>query len=218
MTDRPIIFSAPMIRSLLEGRKSQTRRVLKPQPEGFETAPGVECDAGVFGGRIRLGRVITTQRAPYAPGDRLWVKETWRTNAMWDACSPSRLGQISRESGRVSVLFEAGGSLPNSVSAEDAGRTRSPIHMPRWASRLTLLVTDVRVQRLKDISEGDAIAEGAPRLWMDDMDKFHEGGPLSSHRCGFLGVWTHIYGPDAWDANPWVVAVSFETRRGNIDA
>jgi hypothetical protein len=194
-----------MVRALLDGRKTQTRRVLKNQPETEAMAHPVYQEH------------FSALHVPYAPGDRLWVREAWRTNAMWDRFAPSALTEVSRQSGRVSVLFEAGGALPGSVEASDAGRYRHARFMPRWASRLTLAVTDVRVERLQEISEADAIAEGAPRLWMDDEDKFHEGGPLASHRCGFMGLWDHINGPGAWEANPWILAVTFVVRKGNID-
>ena len=221
MADRPILFSAPMVLALLEGRKTQTRRVLKlsgrlpdfcggrgdindPTCWGWE-----DCDHGEW---VTLEKEPVQRmgwrdwRGAYASGDRLWVKEAWRTNAMWDHLAPSKLTEVSRQSGRVSVMYEVGGALPNSCDRADAGRYRHALFMPRWASRLTLTVTDVRVERLQDISEADAVAEGVETGLGAD-------GPVAEYET----LWSHIHGPDAWDENPWVCALTFEVRRGNID-
>lgn len=215
MTDRPILFSGPMIRALLDGRKTQTRRAIKPQPELFPVDDaGTHCDVGLEQfeddplPRIRLGRCITLQTVPYAPGDRLWVRETWAVGNIYDGMTA---GQIN----------------PNAIplycgiryAATDARlgiKDRPSIHMPRWASRLTLIVTDVRVQRLQEISEADAEAEGAERLAMDEDGKFyqHDAG---THRIGFAGLWEHLHGAGSWDANPWVVALTFTAHHRNID-
>jgi len=95
---------------------------------------------------------------------------------------------------------------------EGWGKTRVSIHMPRWASRLTLKITDVRVERLQDISEADAKAEGAPQLWTTGDGDFYED-TRGNHLTGYAGVWEHINGPGSWAANPWVWAVSFEVER-----
>ena len=201
MTDKPIIFSAPMVRALIEGRKTQTRRVLKPQPvpclSWSPPPPGTYPSAKGW------------SRIPYAPGDRLWVKEavTWVSAWGWRYRADNDDLSEKREQGEV-------------------GRWRSPIHMPRWASRLTLTVTDVRVQRLRDISEADAVAEGVERL-------VGSKGPnhFSRQICGkwsgsfnaptaqevYANLWNSIHGPDAWERNPWVAAYTFTVQRGNID-
>jgi hypothetical protein len=184
MTDRPIIFSAPMIRALLEGRKTQTRRFLKPQPipalcwdvpEGKYPSPG------------------GWSRIPYTPGDRLWVREGWANDE------------------GVGVQYRAGPHI-----ADDAVgvRWRSPIHMPRKASRLTLTVKWVQIQRLQDISETDAIAEGVDAVTIDGVPR--QAAML--RRADFAAIWNIIYGPATWDANPWVCAVTFDVHRGNIDS
>lgn len=199
MTDRPIIFSGPMVRALLEGRKSMTRRVLKEQRH---VAHPIFC-----GGRWQWhgtsGAVLGDVVMPYAPGDRLWVRETFTCEGQSD-----------------------GECLYRSTVADDTGyyleeiaeiRWRSPIHMPRWASRLTLLVTEVRVQRLQEISEEEAKAEGSPvcgPLGSNGAFPFSE----MSHRHGFHAIWNGIHGADAWDANPWVAAVTFTVHRCDIDA
>ena len=190
MTDRPIIFSAPMIMALLAGRKSQTRRVLKPQPE---TVPN--GFAGV--------------RQPYAPGDRLWVREAWRFDAEWDDFPPRYFD------GADAVHYEAGGAQDKSLWGDPfrPGRLRSPIHMPRWASRLTLVVTNVRVQRLQEITSADAISEGCSPYANSATIDCDTPNP----RDDFKRLWSSIHGPDAWDRNPWVAAISFKAHRCNID-
>ena len=212
MADRPIIFSAPMVRALLDGRKTQTRRVLGNSGPGrgrsniFSAQIGWSdsyvLDPGNAGWRER--------DTPYAPGDRLWVRECWRTASAYDDLSPSQMG------GEEPIRYEAdqtwqtwGWGRPHST-----GRHRAARHMPRWASRLTLIVTEVRVQRLQEISEDDARAEGVGST----LTRFPDGGsighPASWH---FEQLWGQIHGPDAWDANPWVAAISFTVHRCNID-
>jgi len=110
------------------------------------------------------------------------------------------------------VVLRADGEMPNHP---EHGRAlwRPSIYMPRWASRLTLLVTDVRVQRLQDISEADAIAEGIiPTANSQTIDCATE-----RPSDGFRALWNSIHGPEAWDANPWVAAISFDVVRANID-
>ena len=195
MTDKPIIFSAPMVRALLAGTKTQTRRLLKPPYGTLEWLGNAQW------------RPICTK---IFPGDRLWVRECWRTASAYDDLSPSQMG------GEEPIRYEAdqawqtwGWGRPHST-----GRHRAARHMPRWASRLTLVVTDVRVQRLQEISEADAKAEGVGGVCWEDWRDY--GGP-SSYRLPFRSLWNNIHGPDAWDANPWVAAISFTVHRCNID-
>ena len=202
MTDRPTIFSAPMVRALLDGRKTQTRRVLKPQPVWDNGAIGIEDDAGRwaycsntergFGEGLPRSRF----KLPYAIGDRLWVREAHAFDS-------------------VMVRYYA------TDDVHELRKKRSPIHMPRWASRLTLTVTDVRVQRLQEISEADAQAEGFPISW--DGKPYDPPSPQEDiwqgyGRASMSLYWTSLHGPDAWAANPWVAAISFTVARRTIDA
>jgi hypothetical protein len=231
MTDRPILFSGPMVRAILDGKKTQTRRVLKPQIETFDVAPGQPCavdiawDVDDGKGRIWKGSyqagatkvgwkkgtgVLTTQTVPYAPGDRLWVRETWVASGtgVWNIAGARR-----HDAPDQVIKYAADGGDPPWWPS---------IHMPREFSRITLTVTEVRVQRLQDISEDDAIAEGAMKLVMEgDGEAFYLDHERGTHRCGFAGLWDHINGKREganWDANPWVVAVSFAAEKRNIDA
>ncbi len=188
MTDRPIIFSAPMVRALLEGRKTQTRRMLNPQPGGIKSARILGSGWALAPESNRCSVDWTPPR--YAPGDRLYVRE---------ACHVD---------GR-DVNYRA--DAP--VGSEPPGPWRPSIHMPRWASRLTLTVTDVRVQRLQDISAYDVQAEGACELACVPPNDEDE----AEAQAIFRDLWNSLHGPAAWDANPWVVALTFTVQHGNID-
>ena len=212
MTDKPILFSAPMVRALLDGRKTQTRRVLKPRgkrPSLFE--PGQWSDSYVLdpGNAEWVARDL-----PCRLGDWLWVREAWRTERTLDHIKPSLLPQ--NLPGRPLRIWHE----LDRDNCDQHGRYRHGRYMPRWASRLTLLVTNVRVQRLHDISEADARAEGLQRR-MDWLPQYRGSDDLpwcsEFPRDAFRYLWDSINGPDAWDANPWVAAISFEVRRGNID-
>lgn len=199
MADKPIIFSAPMVRALLQGRKSQTRRVLNPQPLGIARAERIAPRSW----RIFpwFDRCSVEFKAPsYAPGDRLYVREAF--------CP--RLG------------YPAPIAKPHYRADDDRpewrGLWKPSFHMPRWASRLTLNVTEVRVQRLQEISEADAVAEGCEH----DSDGWRDYQFPATQCCGtsrdsYRTLWNSLHGPDAWDANPWVVALTFTVQRGNID-
>lgn len=222
MPDRPIIFSAPMVRALLDGRKTQTRRVLKPQPPRDEET-GRAFNGTFFGPEWFTSTAIDRHgdevpgpevfgiygddwgmRIPYAPGDRLWVREAFWT---CEDCGYLNHAVGANNSGT------AGRHCCASCDALLPKAKRSPIHMPRWASRLTLTVTDVRVQRVQEISAADAIAEGiapAANSMTIDCDTLNP-------RDNFASLWNSIHGPGAWDANPWVAAITFTVRKGNID-
>ena len=214
MTDRPIIFSAPMVRALLDGRKTQTRRVLGNSGPGRGRSNIFSAQIGWSDSYVLdPGNANWRERdTPDAPGDRLWVRECWRTASAYDDLSPSQMG------GEEPIRYEAdqtwqtwGWGRPHST-----GRHRAARHMPRWASRLTLLVTDVRVQRLQEISEDDARAEG---VLPDGFEGYrgHEGTiGYPTAIWAFRHIWNSIHGPDAWDANPWVAAISFTAHRCNI--
>lgn len=239
MADRPILFSAPMVRALLEGHKTQTRRIIKPQPDSSVTSVGVLSCSGVWSWLSGDPRDIDTWafegefHVGYRPGDRLWVKETWHAESWYDRHSPKRRAELVEQLGAPHVWYPAGYLLETpyqrrvtQVCALDLdaqwskGQKRVSIHMPRWASRITLTVTDVRVERLQDISKGDAISEGiewlGEALWRNYAYPSNLRG-TSSAVVSYKTLWDSINGSGAWDSNPWVVAVSFDVRRGNID-
>lgn len=224
MADRPIIFSAPMVRALLAGRKTQTRRVLKTQPD----TTGDPSGSGEWGAVNRYGywRPAAEVR-PYQVGDQLWAREALD------------LGDITRPIGHATYAADgADVDLRHSGAAVWAGEYKRrfvpSIHMPRWASRLTLTVTDVRVQRLQDISNEDAIAEGIEPhghafsgygkhadVWMAPYDSFASlwnsiHGPKPRKRAGGT-LPPRKVGVETWDQNPWVCALTFEVHHCNID-
>lgn len=231
MADRPIHFSAPMVRALLDGRKTQTRMVLTPRPgaqarwlsaELLHSSPScylatVDGQLGAqmqhpLAGSMRNGIAndamspLTWIRLPYAPGDRLWVREAWRTTPAYDDLSPAEMG------GEEPVKYEADGSeqMWGWPDRFIPGRFRHASFMPRWASRLTLTVTDVRVQRLQEITLGDICAEGLAQ-------SIYDFRPVQRGFDAFAALWNSLHGPGAWDANPWVCALTFSVHRCNID-
>lgn len=212
MTDRPILFSAPMVRALLDGRKTQTRRILKPQPE---LLPGgtwhvFNANSGTIGVETADLPTIAQDYVRYEKGDRLWVRETWSGAHEYRETPPSQRESYATPDGpvlREDIWFWADGN----PTGGDYEKPRPGIHMPRWASRLTLLVTDVRVERLQDCYVEDACAEGA--LLPPFTDQFANVHALSMYQA----IWDGINGEGSWETNSWVVAITFEVIKQNID-
>lgn len=197
--ERPILFSGPMVRAILEGRKTQTRRVIKPQPVGKTDAQWIDYLA----------------KKPYRTGDRLWVRETfalesdyefpdekliptdrpvkkesapdegeWHTWAHYKATDP--IPELCCDSDRCAQCGDDGNGF--------GPHWRPSIHMPRWASRITLEITNVRVERIRDITDRDIRAEG------------YDGDFCNSR---FSDSWNEIY-PGSWDRNDWVWVIEFK--------
>ena len=217
MKERPIPFSGPMVPSILAGTNTQTRRVLKSQPytlrtEGF----GYPTKAGGF---VSIESEHCLKECPYGkPGDRLWLREShWRfTGCAYQGRPWESFRESPDEYAYSAVCYD---DSPILQSAQDAAAVvRVPsIHMPRWASRITLEITEVRVQRLQEISEKDAVAEGIYRNpvgrgggWRYAEDEPTYGFAVSAYRH----LWESINGPGSWDANPWVWAISFRRLCG----
>lgn len=223
MKERPLLFSAPMVRAVLDGSKTQTRRVTKT-----EITMGRDSILAPHRGRKHAAAYLLPEHAadavgccPYGqPGDRLWVREA-------HSIYPTH-GQHRADGER----WGPWGGLPTTVSEDgkqiayyregfdrcDPGRWRPSIHMPRWASRITLEITGVRVERLQDISEADAVAEGVERTVTGDgwrrycADPELEAAgltPCATAAASYRSLWEQINGPGSWDANPWVWAIEF---------
>jgi hypothetical protein len=176
MKERPILFSGPMVRAILDGKKTQTRRVVKPQPVWVAepNAPFKTTDADPNG-------MINCQYG-YS-GDRLWVRETFMPMPHLNA----------------KAFYRASDQLVG-------GKWKPSIHMPRKLSRIMLEITGIRVERLQDISESDAIAEGV------NVHPDHYGRPRNSIYSpvqAYRDLWESINGPLSWDANPWVWVIEF---------
>lgn len=224
MTDRPIIFSAAMIRALLDGRKTQTRRVLKRQPPEGLAAGFLRAVDWAFA-RLTHGSVVLRDRFPYEVGDRLWVREACWIWGRWYKSGKTKTGRQKwrfQADSPGTVMFDQDNPQIAKKSTPRETRMywrRNSIHMPRWASRLTLIVESVKVERLTDISREDAIAEGCESpLVGTEAPPPGPGVYLADERTSFAVLWNSINGPTAWTANPWVVAVTFRTVRANIDA
>lgn len=252
MTERPILFSALMVRAIRDGSKTATRRIMKPQPSdtfspevGFYNPTLTDKRTGeAYPGPERFGAFDESEDypCPYGvpvsrfwvnkPGDRLWVKETWHTDYPWNGTKPTDLPE------NVAIHYAA-------TSENFTGRVLRPsLFMRRWMSRLTLEITDIRVERLHEITEEQAIAEGvkptvSPDLvtlvfsggdtlqispkyvhgvpkpgdtWEDRLVAHVEpsqGSIISTARDNFRALWCGINGPESWEQNPWVWAVSF---------
>lgn len=232
MADRPILFSAPMVRALLNGRKTQTRRFVKPQPFASGYYDGeVEMTvipanvwptcfrftASAVGGGAVLEEIFEPR---INEGDRLWVREAWRCNG-WATDLATIFYRASECDGYSAMCeqYPVAEKKPMRVTST----WRPGIHLPRWASRLTLTVTDVRVERLHDISEADAVAEGcfkgkaSGRVFANEVAMHLGGDEWSSARDWYADLWDDINGAGAWDANPWVAAYTFTVEQKNID-
>ena len=188
MKERPIIFSAPMVRAALAGTKSQTRRAVKPQPSADLLADFAEIRAARGHTRSTDAQSVADSfPCPYGqPGDRLWVRESWAAPHAYDHLCPRWIPHDART---------------HYAATEDHGGLmwRSPIFMPRWASRITIEITGIRVERLQDISHADAMAEG---MALDDAI------------YDYSRLWESLNGSGSWDANPWVWIVAFKRVEG----
>ncbi|MBO15572.1 MULTISPECIES: hypothetical protein [unclassified Herbaspirillum] len=206
--ERPILFSAPMVRAILAGQKTQTRRVVKPQPDRERNLVWARGASGQWGpftmyynqhDRTGWGPLEIPMHCPYGqPGDRLWVKET---HLAWWKIDPDK-PEGPRIFSHVAAFAADGYEL------EHGERWIPSIHMPRAASRILLEITGVRVERLQDISQADAYAEGA-MSWAQEQDtpiKDLNGG---DDRMAFMALWESIGGAGSWEANPWVWVVEF---------
>jgi hypothetical protein len=221
MKERPILMSGPMVRAILEGRKTQTRRIVKPQPSVHDAEPLVRSDFhgparwfdGHRAGSWNGGNPIL---CPYGePGDRLWVKETF-------AYSEGEVMMTSYERRPVGsklpmIAYRA--NMPDLREPPCGKHWKPSIFMRRALSRITLEITGVRVERLQDISEDDAVAEGIGRHikhgteWFDFYPIDEEfPGSTTVAKDSFQSLWESINGSDSWAENPWVWVIEFKRK------
>ena len=201
MKERPILFSAPMVRAILEGQKTATRRPVKGAAAKWliDFTPEFVADSA-------------NALCPYgAPGDRLWVREAWQADAQVNAVAPRDLSQGEP------IQYPANGVVRQTgCSIITPGKTRPSIHMPRWVSRILLEVTAVRVERLHDIDEDQVQAEGIGDHEFGCMQPYDQDGAPECDCCNisfeesFQRLWETINGADAWSANPWVWVIEFK--------
>lgn len=225
MRERPVIFRAPMVRAILEGRKTQTRRIVKGL--GIWSIEDVlmhrvngslaMIDMVDPGNNFKMAKwpcymtedgLYEPDKCPHGkPKDHLWVREAfsyYEHPELYDCirykadshCQKPDFGRMNEEEcGRFEMLCDGCGCADH--------RWRSPIHMPRWASRITLEITGIRVERLQDISEDDAKAEGM-------KESIVLPGDRGSFIPDFAMTWQDIHGPESWDVNPWVWVIEFK--------
>jgi len=201
MKEHPILFSGEMVRAILEGRKTQTRRVIKPQPpEGSWW----DAESGLF--HLAGSKLGVMRHCPYGvPGDHLWVRETHHIDHY-----PAETLDAQGNPGTVHYRADT-----DIISQSWDGQWRLSIFMPRWASRITLLVTGVRVEQVQDISEDDARAEGIPLVNGHYPDYENPGNRWDTPGASFISLWDSINRKRgySWQSNPWVWAVTFEVLK-----
>ncbi|HIF0960481.1 TPA: hypothetical protein ACXYR6_005471 [Klebsiella pneumoniae] len=244
MKERGMIFNGEMVRAILDGRKTQTRRPIKWKQTRF-TEIGEREDGSKWPWSEDAEHACDFWHpCPFgAVGDRIWVREAYRFPASLDDVSPTGVGEMAVATGYrkpwAPTFYEFTGTFsdgwkgfetPPKVS--DAGKLRPSIHMPRWASRILLEITDVRVERLNAISEEDAQREGVHtevwdqtvvasnyaardeffQFWSEGMPHYVEMNQL--YRSSFRSLWEFIYGAENWLANPWVWVIEFKRVEG----
>jgi hypothetical protein len=203
---RPILFSAPMVRALLNGSKTQTRRIVKPQ--GAAMRPMLEADGTPRGDWFisypKFARVGNTGfKCPYGrPGDHLWVRETWASVPATAYRGVEVYQTVNPNDANEAAIYAA------EWDRSGPARWRPSIHMPRWASRITLEVTKVRAERLNEISNFDCKSEG---IDIDKVVSYQRAGADRPAAHAYRDIWEDINGPGSWAANPWVWCVEFRT-------
>jgi hypothetical protein len=213
--ERPILFSGAMVKAIMSGRKTQTRRVIKPQPVNaiFHNGNWIEA-------KCELSNKDRVLKCPYGLiNDRLWVRETWR---IWEGASFSETGEpydpdviVGSLSG-IDIEYLKSRPIEYMADSQDEGPWRPSIFMPRWVSRISLEIVDIRVERVQDISEEDAKHEGVrgiPKWESFTGLKCESMGfyPYERRRAAFGLLWDSINGKKyPWESNPWVWVIEFK--------
>lgn len=230
MKERGMIFNGEMVRALLDGRKTQTRRIVKAADGAVKFCKEWDINGEeifvVLGEKDRTGMnpVLGAISCPFgAAGDRIWVRETWATLGNEDGCCDDWEGNLCKGDERSAArIYRASCEQrpgdyglwsipddaywkPHTKEHKFEGAWRPSIHMPRWASRILLEITNVRVERLKSISDGDAVREGCSTADMMSGDCVADV---------FARLWASIYGAESWNANPWVWVIEFKRVEG----
>lgn len=200
MKAKPIIFDGESVRAILENRKTLTRRVIKPQPES-----DLYWNAVVVGGNGGwTDRHGDSWSCPHGePSDRLWVRETWGAVSPHEDLAPLEECTIEYRADKPNDPYPGGWPAEEAREYPDAPRWQSPIHMPRWASRITLQITDVRVERLQEITDDDALAEG--------VDRTNSSIPTYPIQR-FQRRWDSLNAKNGWpwESNPWIWVIQFK--------
>ena len=232
MKERPILFNGPMVRAILEGRKTQTRRILKRQPDDFHDTSDRRSyltnteilnfeEGSVAQFFYTMGEQEDHLCQYGQPGDRLWVRETWKPDPSFGYPQRTKISEIDQG---TNILYRA--TLPEEHPKYSWQKWKPSIHIPRWASRITLEITDIRVERLNDISDEDAISEGLSSITKDGGITVKYGIPDHDGLPGgdgwpwreweidpsfaFSKLWESINGEGSWGCDPWVWVISFK--------
>ncbi len=225
MTERGMIFNAEMVRAILDGRKTQTRRPVKFPVHDKNL--GCELAGNELAGELSAGNYLNS--AFGKPGDRIWVREAFRVHSR-----ATDVATLVYKASERNSWTEQTHRVPVAVCNKPATPEKwtPSLHMPRWASRILLEITDVRVERLNAISEEDAQSEGVHtevwdqtvvarnyaardeffQFWSEDMPHYVEMNQL--YRSSFTSLWESIYGAENWQANPWVWVIEFKRVEG----
>lgn len=230
MKERGMIFNADMVRAVLNGSKTQTRRIMKVQPSTdfspmnmeLETdftarwyTPGVVDKDGYLQPAKKQVFGVASEDEGYtcpfsAVGDRLWVRETFSVVPRTAYAASEGVQQvICPDDSHEAAIFRAGWE-----HSTGGIRWRPSIHMPRWASRIALEITGARIERLRDISEEDATTEGVPPAPEFPETYLTPKGDYATAKVAFQRLWESIYGVDSWQANPWVWVIEFKRVEG----
>lgn len=240
MKERGMIFNGEMVRAILDGRKTQTRRIMKNQPAGdYPDTPALIRNVGTgFQWYCHYGESSIFNCPFGAVGDRIWVRETWATLGNEDGCCVDWNDNLckgdEREAARIyrASCEQRPGDYglwsipdnaywkPHTENEKFEGAWRPSIHMPRWASRILLEITNVRVDRLNSISEQDALSEGIDRERLEESQDNYDciadhnmtGRPTATGAFKYL--WESIYGEENWQVNPWVWVIEFKRVEG----
>ncbi|EPQ1612950.1 hypothetical protein HCH43_02515 [Klebsiella pneumoniae] len=229
MKERGMIFNGEMVRAILDDRKMQTRRPVKFPVHDKNL--GCELAGNELAGELSAGNYLNS--AFGKPGDRIWVRETWATLGNEDGCCVDWEGNLCKGDERPAArIYRASCEQrpgdyglwsipddaywkPHTKEHKFEGAWRPSIHMPRWASRILLEITDVRVERLNSISQEDAQAEGLELTgWRPTYSDPDSGGEVMTPYDNFAELWSSIYGEESWKANPWVWVIEFKRVEG----
>ena len=208
LKERPIIMDGEAVRAILAGRKTQMRDAMEPQPSNFWQPPKSGLKHAQIG----------------AIGDRLWVRETWVELWDWDQSKSNCPDWYDEEGNDMPghIHYRADPSHPTEMADPDGAKVdltwRPSVHMPRHASRITLEITNIRVERLQDISEADAMAEGVnSRLVVRNSSCHYIEPPTDtySYIASYIPLWESANGKGSWDWNPWVWVIEFKKLEGD---
>lgn len=216
MKERPILFSDQRVRALLAGQQSQTRRIMKSHPFGpvqdnHEGCYGIDVKHNHLQGNRVMSMENLSLHSPHGqPGDRLWVRETWRGPVI----APDEVADYQSDPAAFNTRSYCRYRADTQAfgNEETAGHSgwQAGIHMPRWASRIDLLITRLRVEKIQDISDADILAEGVQFDSHFLNNFFSQQNDTVSPKEAYRKAWTAQYGGTSWEVNPWVWVIDFE--------